>query len=193
MLNDILAVSGQSGLFKLIGKNSNSIIVESLETGKRIPVYQTTKVSTLGDIAIFTTETEVPLVDVFEKISKIENKAACSVGKNASNDEVKEYFEDILPNYDKERVYVSDMKKVLAWYTILQAKAMLDFEKKEEPAVEGAEQEKPDASATSTSSTASATTKKPAVKTKQTVAKTPKMTKTAAPKVTQKSMPRKAQ
>ncbi|MDR1762207.1 MAG: DUF5606 domain-containing protein [Bacteroidales bacterium] len=190
MLKDILAVSGHSGLFKLIGKNNQSIIVESLETGKRIPVYQTTKVSTLGDIAIFTTETEVPLVDVFEKISKIENKAACSVGKNASNDEVKEYFEDILPNYDKERVYVSDMKKVLAWYTILQAKAMLDFEK-EETASETQEQVKPETSTGSV--TANAATKKPVAKAKQTVAKAPKMTKTAAPKVTQKSMPRKAQ
>ena len=184
MLNEILAVSGQSGLFKLIAKNSNSIIVESLETGKRIPVYQTTKVSTLGDIAIFTAEAEVPLIDVFEKISKIENKGACSVGKGASNDEVKEYFEDVLPTYDKERVYVSDMKKVLSWYTILQSKDMLDFEKKEEEtaATEGAEQAaKPEVKA------------KPAAKPKQTVAKAPKMTKTAAPKVTQKSMPRKAQ
>ena len=190
MLNEILAVSGQSGLFKLIAKNANSIIVESLETGKRIPVYQTTKVSTLSDIAIFTTETEVPLVDVFEKISKIENKAACSVGKNASNDEVKEYFEDILPDYDKSRVYVSDMKKVLSWYTILQSKDMLDFEKKEDASTDAATA---DASTASTSS-ATAATKKPAVaKPKQTVAKAPKMTKTAAPKVTQKSMPRKAQ
>lgn len=185
MLNDILAVSGQSGLFKLIAKNSNSIIVESLETGKRLPVYQTTKVSTLSDIAIFTTETEVPLVDVFEKISKIENKAVCSVGKGASNDEIKEYFEDVLPTYDKERVYVSDMKKVLSWYTILQTKNMLDFEKKEEAPTEAA-----DASTTATVANAP---KKAAAKAKQTVAKTPKMTKTAAPKVTQKSMPRKAQ
>ncbi|MDR0941929.1 MAG: DUF5606 domain-containing protein [Bacteroidales bacterium] len=185
MLNDILAVSGQSGLFKLIAKNSNSIIVESLETAKRMPVYQTTKVSTLGDIAIFTTETEVPLVDVFEKISKIENKAACSIGKGASNDEIKEYFEDVLPTYDKERVYVSDMKKVLSWYTILQAKNMLDFEKKaEEATTESSDDSK---------TTAPKTPKKTATNTKQTVAKAPKMTKTAAPKVTQKSMPRKAQ
>ncbi len=181
MLNDILAVSGQSGLFKLIAKNANSIIVESLETGKRFPVYQTTKVSTLGDIAIFTIDTEVPLTDVFEKISKIENKAACSIGKGASNDEVKEYFEDVLPNYDKERVYVSDMKKVLSWYTILQGKEMLDFEKKEEVAAENTEQVKAETKA------------KVAAKPKQTVTKAPKMTKTAAPKVTQKSMPRKAQ
>jgi hypothetical protein len=186
MLNDILAVSGHSGLFKLIAKNSNSIIVESLETAKRIPVYQTTKVSTLGDIAIFTTDTEVPLIEVFEKISKIENKAACSIGKGASNDEIKEYFEDVLPTYDKERVYVSDMKKVLSWYTILQAKNMLDFEKKEEEAPK-------DADASASSTTAAKTPKKTATNTKQTVAKAPKMTKTAAPKVTQKSMPRKAQ
>ncbi|MDR2963609.1 MAG: DUF5606 domain-containing protein [Bacteroidales bacterium] len=185
MLNDILAVSGQSGLFKLIGKNPNSIIVESLETGKRIPVYQSTKVSTLSDIAIFTTETEVPLVDVFEKISKIENKGACSIAKNASAAEIKEYFEDVLPTYDKERVYVSDMKKVLSWYTILQGKNLLDFEKKAEE------------TAASEESTETAKVKTPAkAKTATPKAKTsaaPKMTKTVAPKVKQNTMPRKAQ
>lgn len=182
MLNDILSVSGQSELFKLIAKGSNSIIVEALVSGKRLPVYQTTKVSTLGDIAIFTTDAEVPLIEVFEKISKIENKAACSIGKGASNEEIKEYFEDVLPNYDRERVYVSDMKKVISWYTILQTKGLLDFDKKEEATAEAAEKPKADVAA-------------PAKKTaaKQSVAKAPKMTKTAAPKVTQKSMPRKAQ
>lgn len=130
MLKDILAISGYPGLYKLVAQNQKNIIVESLDTKKRIPVYQTTKVSALEDIAIYTTEEEVPLVTILEKIYKIENKAVCSVQKNASTNDVKEYFEDILPDYDKDRVYVSDMKKVLTWYNILHAQNMLNFEEK---------------------------------------------------------------
>lgn len=130
MLKDILAISGYPGLYKLVAQNQKSIIVEALDTKKRIPVYQTTKVSALEDIAIYTTEEEVPLVTILEKIAKIENKAACSVQKTASNNDIKEYFEDVLPDYDKDRVYVSDMKKVLSWYNILHAQNMLNFEEK---------------------------------------------------------------
>jgi len=119
MLKDILSISGQAGLFKLVAQSQKSIIVESLTNKKRIPVYHTTKVSSLDDIAIYTEDEEVPLADIFSKIYKMENKSASSVTKTSSNDEIKEYFEDVLPNYDKERVYVSDMKKVLAWYNLL--------------------------------------------------------------------------
>ncbi len=138
MLKDILAISGYPGLYKLVAQNQKSIIVESLDTKKRIPVYQTTKVSALEDIAIYTTDEEIPLVTILEKIAKIENKAACSVSKNATNNDIKEYFEDILPNYDKDRVYVSDMKKVLTWYNILHALKMLNFEEKAKEQAEDA-------------------------------------------------------
>ena len=136
MLKDILAISGYPGLYKLVAQNQKSIIVESLDSKKRIPVYQTTKVSALEDIAIYTSEEEVPLATILETIYKIENKGKCSVAKNASNNEIKDYFEDVLPDYDKDRVYVSDMKKVLNWYTILLENKMLDFEKKVEKKAE---------------------------------------------------------
>lgn len=136
MLKDILAISGQSGLFKLVAQAPKNIIVEQLQTKKRLPVYQTTKVSALDDIAIYTEDEEVPLFDILKKIFSIENKAVSSLSKTASNDEVKEYFEDILPTYDKERVYVSDMKKVISWYNILIETEILaeliDAEKKAE-------------------------------------------------------------
>ena len=136
MLKDILAISGQSGLFKLVAQAPKNIIVEQLQTKKRLPVYQTTKVSALDDIAIYTEDEEVPLFDILKKIFSIENKAVSSLSKTASNDEVKEYFEDILPTYDKERVYVSDMKKVISWYNILIETGILaeliDAEKKAE-------------------------------------------------------------
>jgi len=104
MLEGILSISGQSGLYKLITQAKNGIIVESFDTQKRMPVYSNAKVSALEDIAIFTSAEEVPLKDVFKKIYTVENKKATSVGKKATNDEIKEYFEDILPEYDKDRV-----------------------------------------------------------------------------------------
>ena len=128
MLKDILSISGHSGLFKLIAQSSKGIIVESLETHQKMPVYFTSKVSALEDIAIFTEDEEVPLEQIFEKIYKMENKQQTTVTSKSSNDEIKEYFSDILPAYDKERVYVSDMKKVLKWYNILLEQNMLNFD-----------------------------------------------------------------
>ncbi|MCQ2606503.1 MAG: DUF5606 domain-containing protein [Bacteroidales bacterium] len=132
MLKDILSISGQSGLFKLVAQSSRSIIVESLETGKKIPVYFSSKVSALEDIAIYTEDEEVPLAEIFEKIYKMENKGQTSISSKSTNEDIKDYFGDVLPNYDKERVYVSDMKKVLNWYNILCAKGLLNFEEKAE-------------------------------------------------------------
>ena len=142
MLKDILSISGHSGLFKFVAQSSKSIIVESLETHKKMPVYFSSKVSALEDIAIYTEDEEVPLAQIFEKIYKMENKGKTSVSAKSTNDDIKEYFEDILPAYDKERVYVSDMKKVLNWYNILREQKMLNFEE-EKPAEEKQEVETP--------------------------------------------------
>ena len=134
MLKGILAISGQSGLFKLVAESKNNIIVESLDTGKRLPVYSSSKVSALEDIAIYTETADVPLKEVFRAISdKEEGKSALS--HKSSGNELKSYFEDVMPEYDKDRVYVSDIKKVLLWYNTLLEKDMLDFselEKEEE-------------------------------------------------------------
>jgi len=189
MLEGILSISGQSGLFKLITQAKNGIIVESFETQKRMPVYSNAKVSALEDIAIFTNEEEVPLKDVFQKIYTIENKKATSVSKKATNDEVKDYFEDILPEYDKDRVYVSDMKKVITWYNVLLEKGLLNFdEKKEEAKVEETATE----DATTTEAKPKATKAKAATKTTaKPVAQVkadakPKPSKAASPKTIQR-------
>lgn len=126
MLKGILAISGHSGLFKMVAESKNNIIVESLDTGKRMPVYSTAKVSALEDIAIYTYEGDVPLKDIFKTISEKEEGGAALSAK-ASGNELKSYFETILPDYDKDRVYVSDIKKVLLWYNALQEKELLDF------------------------------------------------------------------
>jgi hypothetical protein len=138
MLKGILAISGQSGLFKMVAESKNNIIVESLDTQKRIPVYSTSKVSALEDIAIYTETGDVPLKEVFKAISEKEDNGQTISHKSSAN-ELKSYFEEVVAEYDRERVYVSDIKKVLMWYNILQEKEMLDFteEEEEQPEAKG--------------------------------------------------------
>lgn len=131
MLKGILAVSGHQGLFKHVADSKNSIIVESLDTGKRMPVYTSSKISALEDIAIYTESADVPLKDVFKVIFEKENGSE-ALSHKSTTPELKKYFEEILPEYDKDRVYVSDIKKVLLWYNLLQEKSMLDFTEEEE-------------------------------------------------------------
>lgn len=127
MLKGILAVSGQGGLFKMVSQAKNSIIVESLLDGKRMPAYATSRISALEDISIFTIEEDVKLIDVFKNIYEKENGGQAISHKASAND-LKEYFEEILPDYDKDRVYVSDMKKVFMWYNLLLENQILKFE-----------------------------------------------------------------
>ncbi len=115
MLKGILSISGQPGLFKLVAETKNSIIVESLVNGKRMPAYSTSKISTLSDISIFTESGEILLTDLFLKIKE----SGKSVSTKASANEIKAFFEEVLPEYDKDRVYISDMKKVIQWYELL--------------------------------------------------------------------------
>lgn len=140
MLKGILAVSGHSGLFKLVAESKNSIIVESLDTGKRMPVYSTAKVSALEDIAIYTYEGDIPLKEVFKAISDKEEGGE-ALSPKSSGEELKAYFEEVVPEFDKDRVYVSDIKKVLLWYNSLQQKEMLDFSELEEEGDEKTENE----------------------------------------------------
>ncbi len=126
MLKGILALSGHSGLFKMVAESKNNIVVESMETKKRFPVYSTAKISALEDIAIYTQEGDVPLKDIFKIISEKEDGEQ-AISAKATGDELKAYFEEILPDYDKDRVYVSDIKKVILWYNTLQENDMLDF------------------------------------------------------------------
>lgn len=121
MLKGILSISGQPGLFKLVTETKNSIIVESLLTGKRIPAYSTSKISTLSDISIFTETGEVLLTELFIRIKKGEK----TISPKASTDEIKAFFGEVLPEYDKDRVYVSDMKKIIQWYQLLSDQNLL--------------------------------------------------------------------
>lgn len=121
MLKGILSISGQPGLFKLVTETKNSIIVESLLTGKRIPAYSTSKISTLSDISIFTETGEILLTELFVRVKK----SGKLISPKASTDEIKAFFGEVLPEYDKDRVYVSDMKKILQWYQLLSDQNLL--------------------------------------------------------------------
>lgn len=130
MLKDILSISGYGGLFKFISQGRTGIIVESLEDQKRMNASATAKISALEDIAIFTDTEDVALKDVFKAISEKESGGA-SINHKSSANELKDYFAEILPEYDRDRVYVSDIKKVVNWYNILQKLELLNFEEEE--------------------------------------------------------------
>ena len=122
MLKGILSISGQPGLFKLVAETKNSIIVESLVNGKRMPAYSTSKISALSDISIFTESAEILLTDLFKRMKENGRQIAAK----ASANEIKSFFEEVLPEYDKDRVYVSDMKKVIQWYQLLSEQNLLN-------------------------------------------------------------------
>lgn len=141
MFKDILAISGQPGLFKMVSKGNNTIIVESLITGKRMPAHSSNKIISLEDIAIFTVDAEVPLKDVMKKIAEKEDFKA-SIDHKSSGNVLKSYFKEILPDFDEDRVYTSDIKKVIQWYNLLLSKEMLNFEEESEEKDEASEESK---------------------------------------------------
>ncbi len=130
-LKDILSISGFSGLYKYISQGRQGIIVESFTDKKRTCIYTTHKVTTLEDIAIFTSDKEVPLAEIFKKIFEKENGKE-AINHKSSDEELKNYMAGILPDYDRERVYVSDIKKVVTWYNILHKHDLLKFDDEEE-------------------------------------------------------------
>ena len=142
MLKEILSVTGKPGLFKLISQGKNMLIVESLTDGKRIPAYSKDKVVSLGDIAIFTETTEVPLGQVLESIKMKENSLVCSIDPKTDNDKLRSYLGEILPDYDRDRVYPSDIRKLLSWYNILINAQITDFNSEEKEKSEEALKEK---------------------------------------------------
>lgn len=115
LLEGILSISGQQGLFKLISKGNHNIIVESFITGKRMPAFSTSRISTLEDVAIFAESEDVPLKDVFIKVYD-KFGTDINVSGKSKPEELKKFLEEILPDYDKDRVYVSDIKKLVVWY-----------------------------------------------------------------------------
>lgn len=127
MLKEILSIPGKPGLFKLVSQGKNMLIVESLVDGKRMPAYTKDKAVSLGDIAIFTEDAEIPLGQVFEKVKTKENGELCSVDTKATNEVLRKFMSEVLPEYDRERVYPSDIRKLIVWYNILIKTDMTTF------------------------------------------------------------------
>ena len=127
MLKKILSVSGKPGLYKLVSTSKTITLVESLIDGKRFPIYPQEKIVSLGEIAIYTSEDEIPLKDVFVKIKENEEGSKISDDKKNSSANLFSYFETVLPTFDKEKVYASDIKKIVNWYNLL-IENDIDFE-----------------------------------------------------------------
>lgn len=125
-LDKVISISGKPGLYKLITQTRAGFVAESLIDNKRMSVSVQNNVSVLSEIAIYTLTEEVPLKKVFEKIKEKEAGGVASVKPKDGKDKLEEYFFDVLPDYDEERVYASDIKKVIQWYNLLHKHDMLD-------------------------------------------------------------------
>lgn len=132
-LDKILSITGKPGLYHLRAQTRTGFIAESLEDGKKMPVGMRNNVSVLSEIAIYTLEGEVPLKEVFRKIYEKEDGGE-TISHKASKDELEAYFFEILPNFDEDRVYASDIKKVFQWYNLLKKHDLLEKEVKEKAA-----------------------------------------------------------
>ncbi len=165
-LTKIIVVSGKSGVFKVIAQSRSGFIAESLIDGKKMPISASNRITTIDDIVVFTETDEVKLREIFLKM-KDKTNAQQAVDHKSDDDQIKEFFGSVLPDYDKERVYVSDMKKMIFWYNLLQKNDMLDFEeeKTEEISEEDVKQEKIDKPAKTKSSSSAAQKKHAAKKT----------------------------
>ena len=129
MLRTVLTVAGKPGLYKLVSSGRNMLIVEAIDvTKKLIPIHNVDKVVSLGDIAMYTDDEEVPLWQVLENVKNKCEGAACTIDhKKASNEELADFFAEVLPNYDRDRVYMSHVRKLIQWYNILVEAGMTDF------------------------------------------------------------------
>lgn len=143
MLKNILAITGKPGLYKLINHGNNMLIVESLIDGKRMPTYGRDKIISLGDVSMFTMDEDLPLSEVLTRLGKKENLKVASIdAKKADNDALRAYFAGFVPNYDVDRVYPSDIRKLVLWYNILINAGITDFSVEEdEAAAEAPKQE----------------------------------------------------
>lgn len=130
-LSGIISIAGMSGLYKVIAQSKNGLIVESLVDKKRIPAHSTNRVSALEDVSIYSTGDDVPLKEVFQKIYDKE-KGGAAIDHKSSDAELKSYFKKAFAEYDEERVYTSDIKKVMMWYNILQKEGLLDTKEETE-------------------------------------------------------------
>jgi hypothetical protein len=131
----ILAIAGKPGLYKLVSRGNNNLIVEALDgTHRRMPAFATERITALNDIAMFTETEDVPLMAVLENLKNLENGKKASINeKKASGEELRAYFSKVLPDWDQDRVQNSHIKKLITWYNILVEAGITDFKEPENP------------------------------------------------------------
>ena len=140
-LSKIVTISGKPGLFQIKSQAIGRIILESLLDGKCVPAFANDRMSSLEEISIFSTDEDRPLKEVFKMVNQKMGEKVDFDFKKASNDQLKAKFLEVMPDYDQEAVYPSDMKKVFAWYQLLMDKNLLDFTEEQ---LEAAPEEKPE-------------------------------------------------
>ena len=129
-METILSIAGKPGLYRLVSRGKQNLIVESLDkVKKRIPVFATDRVTSLADIAMYTDADDIPLWKVLKNLGEKEESKKCSLNyKKASGNELHAFFAEVLPDYDRDRVHDSDIKKLIQWYNILVENGFTDFE-----------------------------------------------------------------
>lgn len=128
MLRDILSITGKPGLYKLVSRGNNMLIVESLLDGKRVPTYARDKIVSLGEISMYTMGEDIALSEVLTKLGEKEGLKVASIDpKKADNDQLRDFFGEVLPDFDRDRVYPSDIRKLIQWYNILINAGITDF------------------------------------------------------------------
>lgn len=140
MKDTIIAVSGKPGLYKLVSRGNNNLIVEMVDPShRRLPIFATDRVTSLRDTAMYTDSEDKPLMEILDAVCKKEGGKVASLDyKKAHSSELREYFAEILPDFDRDRVHDSDIKKLLQWYNILVSNGITDFLDEEEQAEEAA-------------------------------------------------------
>ncbi len=142
MIRTIISIAGKPGLYRLVSQGRNMLIVESIANGKRTPAYARDKVMSLGDIAMYTTEEDIPLADVFELVKAKTDGQPVDMNAIGSDSALREYFGSILTNFDRERVHDSDIRKMFQWYNTLVAAGITDFKEEVKPAEKPSEENK---------------------------------------------------
>ena len=144
MLKKILSIAGRPGLYRLVSYGKNMLLVEGLLDKKRFPVHSRERVMSLGDISIFTTTEDVPLAQVLENTGKKYNNQRIEAKTIVNNEQLHEFMDGVLENWDKERVHDSDIKKIVNWYNILIMAGITDFTAKEEEEITKKEEDEKD-------------------------------------------------
>ncbi len=147
MIKTILSIAGKPGLYRLVSQGRNMLIVESIATGKRMPAFARDKVMSLGDIAMYTTGDDIPLADVLELVKVKTDCKPVDVKTFAGDVEMRAFFGEVLPEFDRDRVHDSDIRKLFQWYNLLLDAGITDFKEEmqsaQKPVEEADEAEAP--------------------------------------------------